>query len=74
MNIQLAETEEYIDGKHTGALGMVLIRSVKRMFLRNTARVSISGNPLTRNFSDVTMFFGYLVRKRTRREKMEMRR
>lgn len=28
MNIQLGETEEYIDGKETGSLGMVLIRFV----------------------------------------------
>ena len=28
MNIQLANTEEFIDGKSTGALGQVLIRSV----------------------------------------------
>ena len=28
MNIQLSNTEEYIDGKSTGALGQVLIRSV----------------------------------------------
>jgi small nuclear ribonucleoprotein F len=26
MNIQLGSTEEYIDGKNTGTLGMVLIR------------------------------------------------
>ena len=26
MNIQLSGTEEYIDGKHTGTLGQVLIR------------------------------------------------
>ena len=26
MNIQLSGTEEFIDGKNTGALGMVLIR------------------------------------------------
>lgn len=26
MNIQLAQTIEYIDGKNTGTLGMVLIR------------------------------------------------
>jgi len=28
MNIQLADTEEFIDGKATGTLGQVLIRSV----------------------------------------------
>lgn len=28
MNIQLSETVEYIDGKPTGTLGMVLIRCV----------------------------------------------
>ena len=28
MNIQLANTEEYIDGKNTGTLGQVLIRCV----------------------------------------------
>ena len=27
MNIQLSNTEEYIDGKNTGQLGQVLIRS-----------------------------------------------
>lgn len=26
MNIQLASTEEFIDGKNTGTLGMILIR------------------------------------------------
>lgn len=26
MNVQLSNTQEYIDGKMTGALGMVLIR------------------------------------------------
>lgn len=29
MNIQLASTEEYLDGKNTGTLGMVLIRYVE---------------------------------------------
>lgn len=28
MNIQLSDTEEFIDGKSTGTLGQVLIRSV----------------------------------------------
>jgi len=28
MNIQLSNTEEFIDGKSTGSLGQVLIRSV----------------------------------------------
>lgn len=28
MNLQLANTEEYIDGQNTGALGEVLIRYV----------------------------------------------
>jgi len=29
MNVLLRDTEEYIDGKHTGSLGLVLIRYVK---------------------------------------------
>ena len=28
MNVLLRDTEEYIDGKHTGTLGLVLIRCV----------------------------------------------
>ena len=34
MNIQLANTEEYIDGKNTGTLGQVLIRCVKLKSLK----------------------------------------
>ncbi|KAJ5488810.1 hypothetical protein N7539_003700 [Penicillium diatomitis] len=30
MNVLLRDTEEYIDGKHTGSLGLVLIRYVKQ--------------------------------------------
>ena len=33
MNIQLSNTEEYIDGKNTGTLGQVLIRCVRVMFM-----------------------------------------
>lgn len=33
MNVQLANTEEFIDGKSTGALGQVLIRSVLLVYL-----------------------------------------
>jgi hypothetical protein len=29
MNVLLRDTEEYIDGKHTGTLGLVLIRCVQ---------------------------------------------
>lgn len=29
MNVLLRDTEEYIDGKHTGSLGLVLIRCVQ---------------------------------------------
>ncbi|TKA65306.1 putative small nuclear ribonucleoprotein F [Cryomyces minteri] len=32
MNIQLASTLEFIDGKETGALGQVLIRCVRNTF------------------------------------------
>lgn len=28
MNVLLRDTEEYLDGKHTGSLGLVLIRYV----------------------------------------------
>lgn len=37
MNVLLRDTEEYIDGKHTGSLGLVLIRYVK--FARNKPQV-----------------------------------
>lgn len=37
MNVLLRDTEEYIDGKHTGSLGLVLIRCVHSSFsLRGT--------------------------------------
>lgn len=34
MNIQLAGTEEFIDGKNTGTLGMVLIRCNNVLWVR----------------------------------------
>ncbi|KAK1772363.1 small nuclear ribonucleoprotein [Phialemonium atrogriseum] len=34
MNIQLSNTEEYIDGKSTGALGQVLIRCNNVLWIR----------------------------------------
>jgi len=33
MNLQLSSTDEYMDGKSTGHLGQVLIRSVPSHFL-----------------------------------------
>jgi small nuclear ribonucleoprotein (snRNP)-like protein len=40
MNIQLSNTEEYIDRKHTGTLGQVLIRYGK-------SRISVARKTLT---------------------------
>lgn len=39
MNIQLANTEEFVDGKNTGSLGQVLIRyvSVPQPYTKPTA-------------------------------------
>lgn len=42
MNIQLGETEEFIDGKSTGSLGMVLIRSVPRCSARSFCRSGLA--------------------------------
>ena len=36
MNLQLASTEEYIDGQFTGNLGEVLIRCNNVLFIRAT--------------------------------------
>lgn len=41
MNVLLRDTEEFIDGKHTGSLGLVLIRYV---FDRNTS-LRLCANP-----------------------------
>ena len=34
MNLQLASTEEYVDGKMTGALGEVLVRCNNVLYIR----------------------------------------
>ncbi len=43
MNLQLAGTEEYIDGKMTGALGEVLIRCNNVLYLRGVPEEAEEG-------------------------------
>lgn len=54
MNVLLQNTEEYIDGKQTGSLGLVLIRYVRQ------PTISISDTRLTR--TGVTTFSGWAQR------------
>ncbi|KAK5458186.1 hypothetical protein LTS15_004265 [Exophiala xenobiotica] len=56
MNIQLSNTEEYIDRKHTGTLGEVLIRY-------GPVACQIMEQTLTRRLIDVTMSSGSQQRK-----------
>ena len=66
MNIQLNNTEEFVDGKSTGSLGQVMIRLVTRL---NAPRLetlsSLPGTDL--GSTDVTMFYGFQERKRRTR-------
>ena len=55
MNIQLANTEEFINGKSSGTLGQVLIRSV----LQCPIHIRAHGRDMEVNEkTGVTMFFG----------------
>lgn len=61
MNIQLANTEEFIDGKSTGSLGQVLIRYVdglKRLLQQRFATTDVV------DVTDVTTFCGSRQRMR----------
>lgn len=60
MNIQLNETEEFIDLKSTGTLGQVLIRCV---FSWDDGAVAIKADG---NGAGATMFCGYQLRKMRR--------
>ena len=44
MNIQLAETEEFIDGRNTGALGQVLIRCNNVLWICGAEGVEMPGS------------------------------
>ena len=54
MNVLLRDTEEFIDGKNTGSLGLVLIRCVFPVFL-----VGICVGWSMANGADVTTFCGW---------------
>ncbi|EEQ35071.1 LSM domain-containing protein [Microsporum canis CBS 113480] len=45
MNIQLSQTEEFIDGRNTGTLGEVLIRVQQRPLDRECKRCGKQGRP-----------------------------
>lgn len=43
MNVQLSNTEEYVDGKSTGTLGMVLIRCNNVLWISAAPEGSVKG-------------------------------
>lgn len=69
MNVLLRETEEFIDGKNTGSLGLVLIRCVLPLNLLYDLRVfeilAIEREVVVANSNcdwlDVTIFSGWLA-------------
>lgn len=68
MNIQLNETEEFIDRKSTGSLGQVLIRFVLYVWRRATGdRTDV----LTWS-SVATTYYGYRLRRGLRMARQEM--
>ena len=68
MNVQLAGTEEFIDGKSTGSLGQVLIRYVvdqeeDRIPRCNAKRGGFDGIRMADSVAGVTTFSGYQAQR-----------